>query len=72
MERREPIPSEVKMPWILLGLFTGLSVMASSVYVQFPTSDYLLLGAVLWLAIGLGVGTLTIFHRYSPDPPSGG
>jgi hypothetical protein len=64
-------PSEVKTPWVLLGLFTALSVIASCVYVQFPTSAYLLLGAVLWLAIGLGVGTLTIFRQVRAGPAKG-
>lgn len=53
---------EEKTPWILLAAFTAICVIAVFVRVQFPTSDYLLLGGVLWLAIGFGITILTTFR----------
>ncbi len=55
--------SDAMTPWILLALFTSLCVTAVFARVQFATSDYLVLGAVIWLAIGLGVAAVTIFRK---------
>ncbi len=55
--------SELKIPWILLLLFTLLCVIGACVRVTF-TSDYLFFGAVIWIAVGLGVVASTIYCKF--------
>lgn len=62
-ERISRPASKVGRPWMLLAAFTALSATAASVYIRFPTSEYLEMGAVLWLAVGLGVATVTVFRN---------
>jgi len=48
---------------MLLTVFTALCLIAAFVHIQHPTSDYMLLGAGIWLAIGFGIGAWTIYRK---------
>lgn len=55
-------PPNQNLPWILLLVFPLCCAEGASVYIT-SSSDYLLSGAVIWTAVGVGLTVSALYHK---------